>query len=193
MNGAEFAKLTGISEAMVSKYRSRDLIASDGEGGVDAFSSLQLLAGHLDEDKRLQALRVLTGAAENSPVAAANQNSFSPPPSARSLHEEVKLDMARIELAQKAGALIDVEPVEAASWAAISAMKEAFDAARRTYAEDMRAELGLPAEVTAKIARHLQRFQAKGLGAFSEVMMTLGDPQSTANAELENTAATQPA
>lgn len=174
MNGQEFADLCGISGAMVSKYAAKGCIVRDAGGQIMPFDSLDALDGHLDDDKRRNALRKLTGEADEglqSDAPAAKP--FGIGDETRKQLDLIKLQKAKNELAKEAGELIPVEEAVSAAWTAIGKLKEAFDASRRSIVDRALRDLGLPPTSAPVLTRLLKEFEAKGLGGFADSMAEL--------------------
>lgn len=179
MNGQEFADLCGISGPMVSKYAAKGCIARGAGGEILPLDSLELLDGHLDDDKRIAALRKLTGEADEAPKNATGRLPLAVAgDQTRRQLDEIKLDTARMTLARESGTLIPIDEAESAAWSAIGKLKEGFDTARRGMVEKMQRELGLSPSTTALVTRLLKEFEAKGLNAFADSMEALADSAS---------------
>lgn len=176
MNGQEFANLCGISGAMVSKYAAKGCIVRDAAGAILPFDSLEALNGHLDDGKRRDALRKLTGEEPEEP----NFDGGAPPPpvmgdETRRQLEQIKLQRAKNELAREAGELIPVEEAVSAAWEAVGRLKQGFDAARLALVDRALRDLGLPPTSAPALKRILKEFEAAGLGAFADSMAALAN------------------
>lgn len=171
---AEFARLCAISHQMVSKYAADGRLVRGESGLIDAEASLQQLAGHLDEQKRLTALEKLRFAA---PGAA--QDTQKPPPGssgkgAKGELDEIRRDLARLELEQKAGNLVAVAAVEERAFNAIAAMRQALESTRRETSERLASDLGLTPDRAPVIARALQRYTNAAQAAFVQILLETG-------------------
>lgn len=162
MKQTDFARLAAISQPMVSKYLSDGRLVVGADGAIDAEASLRALAGHLDEQKRAAALEKL-GFLEKT---GANRPAPRPVTSAKAEHDEIKRDLARLELETKAGALIPVAVVEERAFDAIAALRQTFESERRTASEELASALGLTPDRAPVIARFLQRLFNKAQGEF---------------------------
>lgn len=179
MNDAQFGKICGISQQMVSKYRKRGLVVNDERGEIDPLETLRLLDGHLDEDKRLAALHHFTegGEFDFDGAEEGDESGLKAPPrrSARTMLDEIRLESARIDLQAKAGKLIQVEEVEASVIEAVSALKMALGTAGADLARDLEGTFGVPFDKRAGLKPRLRRFEMAVLGAFSEAMAKFAD------------------
>lgn len=187
MTDTEFARICGVTQPMISKYRRRGLVVNNDSGEIDYFETLSRLEGHLDEDKRLAALRHFTEGGEFDFDGAEEGNDSGPKAaprrSARTMLDEIRLESARIDLQAKAGKLIQVEEVEASVIEAVSALKMALGTAGADLARDLETTFGVPFDKRAGLKPRLRRFEMAVLGAFSEAMAKFADAPVGASSE----------
>ncbi len=185
---AEFAALCGVTKPMITKYAGDERLVFADAKHIDPEASLALLEGTLDEGKRRAALQTLADQrAREAPPATVAPPVTPPPPSAEQPRsakaglEEVKLQLANIELAERAGKLVSAADVERRAWEAIAAMRTAYDQARADTAEQLCRDLNLPPERVGAMQRTLQRLQSMALAAFQQTMGVVGEPPEAVN------------
>lgn len=172
MNGREFAELIERSEMAVSKYRAAGHLVTDAEDKILPLESLRALEGHMEEANRRLGLQRLLGD-EAFALLAANDQPL--PRSAKAELDEIKRDNAKIDLALKAGELVEVAEVEKRNHQAVAAMREAMEVALAETVETLSAELSLPPDRAAMVKKHLKRMNAKSFTVFSAAMTALAD------------------
>lgn len=161
MKKAEFARLCGVSGAMISKYARLGLIA-EKDGGVDAGESLRRLEGRLNEEKRVAAIVALAdGKPSTRGMVFASKE---PPPPAfvkshdavvslaefaaarqsdKARRERIEADRAEIELAQLTGRLVDAGAVAREVENAVSVFWSELTRREREEADEIAAALSL--------------------------------------------------
>ncbi len=171
MNKAAFARLCGVSKAMISKYGDR--IVVDEAGQVDVVGSLANLEGRLDEASRQKALTVARDAGIAPGVTPSSNGYAAPKISAKAQKDEIERDLKKLELGQKSGELVHIADVADVARQAVGAMRETFNNARRDIAKDLCVKFDLPADREAALARFLGEKFELALGRFGQVAANL--------------------
>lgn len=169
---------------MVTKYDEQGFIvfADADRKLVDARATLEALSGRLDEDKRQSALEQLDTRDRVAAAAPASAPSAAKP-SAKAQIDELKRDKLSIDLAERAGALIPIDRVEAVTVDAIVAMQAAFDVEARSTADQLTIDLDLSPERNAMIMRRLRTLIVRARQAFAGKMLELAGDDFEAPAE----------
>lgn len=185
MRQSEFARLLGISEAMVSKYKRDGLVTLRGRE-VDAEATLADLEGRVDDAKRKRALRRLAemrsaGAATIEPPATDDgaepedpgSTSLGGTLSGKARLDAAKAELAEIELAETKGELIRVDETAGAVQDLIRGFFAEQDLNRRRESDTIAAELQLDAERTRKLRNLMTDRDRRVQRRFAERMARL--------------------
>lgn len=196
MKKADFARLCGVSGAMVSKYLRLGLIV-ECEGGVDAAESLRRLEGRLDEDKRVAAIVALADGRKSPPrpaskpaaathAAPAGEAAGDMPPGVVSLaefaaarqsdkarRERIEADRAEIELMQLTGRLVDALDVAREIENSVSVFWGELTRRERGDADEMAARLGLDQVRVRQLRDEVRRRNLALRKDFADCMMKL--------------------
>lgn len=163
---AEFARLIGVSRAMVSRYRADGRLVIVGEK-VDELASLQRLRGTLNEDKRLSALARIGGdptpPGPISPRVPISGATFETDPLAgndRARRERIIADLKQIELDERLGRLVSAEEVRKAIEGVVSTFWSELQRRQRDDADTISAVLRLDAEAARVFRAELAKRDA---------------------------------
>jgi hypothetical protein len=185
MTQVAFARLIGVSQPMVSTYKAEGRLVLVGKR-IDALPSLALLAGTLDETKRLQAIRALNDQAVESTHAAAEQHGVLTPKQEREIWAARS---AQLQYATQAGALCEVSEVERLAADAFAELSRDLNTAAVEAAGKLTASLGLAPQKTPAIRRQIKAEIERGLSLFAKRMTALADAAAQST---RSTAAAQP-
>lgn len=146
MRRGDFARIAGVSAAMVTKW-GREGWLVEGLDGVDAAATLDRLAGSFDEPRRLAAIARLQRAA--SPDA-----SLAPPApdtaiTARAQREAIDARLRRLDLEERAGRLIERQAVDDLLADACRSLAASFDQGHKRLADSI---LALPPDAANRKA-----------------------------------------
>lgn len=165
MTQAEFAKLRGVSEAMVSRWKAKGLLVFTVEGRVNVPASMDLLGRMLDparggnraarrvdsEERRVSPAAPATGVAappalwpQEGGADKANYNVEA------ARERRAKAQLAELELAEKAGALVPAGDVEALFFDRVRAARDLFAQIGRRLAPDLALETD-PSKIEARL------------------------------------------
>jgi hypothetical protein len=171
MTQVAFARLIGVSQPMVSTYKAEGRLVLVGKR-IDALPSLALLAGTLDETKRLQAIRALNDQAVESTHATAEQHGVLTPKQEREIWAARS---AQLQYATQAGALCEVSEVERLAADAFAELSRDLNTAAVEAAGKLTASLGLAPQKTPAIRRQIKAEIERGLSLFAKRMTALAD------------------
>lgn len=172
MQRGAFAKMAGVSAAMVTKWGKQGLLV-EGLDGVDASATLEALAGSFDEPRRLQAIARLdalnTGqATEIAPKAPDTAVT------ARAQKEAIDAQMRRLDLEQRAASLIERTAVEDLLADACRRLAATFDQTRTPCVGKL---MHIPADAPnrkALITAEIRDYVAAALAAFTADCARIG-------------------
>lgn len=177
MKKSEFARLCGVSGAMISKYARLGLIA-EKDGGVDAGESLRRLEGRLNEEKRVAAIVALADGKPSTRGMVFVSKEPPPPTSTparaddavvslaefaaarqsdKARRERIEADRAEIELAQLTGKLVDAGAVAREVENAVSLFWGEVTRRERDEADTIAGALGLDALRARQLREELRK------------------------------------
>jgi hypothetical protein len=171
MTQVAFARLIGVSQPMVSTYKAEGRLVLVGKR-IDPLPSLALLAGTLDETKRLQAVRALNDqAAKPEPTAIDHTGTLTP----KQEREIWAARTAQLQYATQAGALCEVSEVERLAAEAFAELSRDLNTAAVEAAAKLTASLGLAPQKTPAIRRQIKSEIERGMATFARRMTALAD------------------
>ena len=187
MNQAAFADLCGVSAAMVSKYGVHGRLTYRGRQ-VDAAESLKALEGHLDETKRLAAVKalaeleakapptlldVIPGGRESDPTGEGD------PAAPTGWREMFQAKEAELSYHERVGNLIDASEISQALESVIANFWSETERNLKLEAAEIASDLALSGDQAAKLKK-LMAFQNRKLRAdFAESCRRASDDSST--------------
>jgi hypothetical protein len=175
MRKGDFAKLAGVSPAMVTKWAASGLLR-EGMDGVDAAATLDALAGSFDEPRRLQAIARLQDLAAGIVAAPATKapDTAITAITARAQKEAIDAQMRRLDLEQRAASLVERQAVEDLLADACRRLSATFD---QTRADMIGKMMAIPADAPNRkallIAESRDR-DAAALAAFTADCARIG-------------------
>jgi hypothetical protein len=182
MNQAAFASLIGVSGPMVSKYGARGLLARTDAGDIDPLASLDLLQGHLSDDKHAKAMSLLGHKA--AATAAAGQAGGRPPAAktGKALKDDIEAEMKALDLAERKGELVLAAEVDDRARDAVAIFRESRANARREIAEKLCAQFGIASDRVSAVTRFLAQEDEIALGAFARTLVGMIERAATSEA-----------
>lgn len=175
MNQAAFASLIGVSGPMVSKYSSRGLLVRGESGEIDAVASLDLLEGHLSEDKRAKALAVLDQRTGGEPGSRPAKEKLPTARSGRALRDDIEAEMKALDLAERKRDLVLAADVDDKARDAVTIFRESRSNSRREIADKLCAQFGIASDRAPALVRFLAQEDEASLGAFAKAVMGIID------------------
>lgn len=186
---AEFARLCGVSGAMVTKYVREKRLVIDANGGIDARQSLMNLAGIMAGDRHSAAWESLTGekwerrAAETPELLSTDEQI-----------KRVRLERERLTYARAAGELVSTRLVTRRAQDAVSRLQQALDQTRHATADTILDQLGADPAHRPAILRILRAGIAESMRRYAADMAALAevDDDAALPAELQGADGAEP-